>query len=202
MVTMQEYLKKIRENYLPLIQQYGHTYRAVDWGSSQGQIIRFRLLLEVGNLFDASVLDVGCGLGHLAEYLSKINFKGRYLGIDILEEMITSASTYHATRQFEKGNILAPAPHWVSDYVLGSGLFTFGDQELMEHSIRAMFKICKKAVAFNSLSSWADKQDPQEFHADPLAVIQFCKTLTPWVTLRHDYIRHDFTIYMYRKPYC
>ena len=35
-----------------------------------------------------------------------------------------------------------------------------------------------------------------EFYTDPLQTLAFCRTLTPWVTLRHDYHSRDFTIYM------
>ena len=57
--------ERIRQHYLPLLQNYGSTFRAVDWGSSQGQNNRFQILLEVGDLRNASILDVGCGVGHL-----------------------------------------------------------------------------------------------------------------------------------------
>lgn len=149
---------------------------------------------------DASVLDIGCGVGHLVEYLATLDFRGKYLGIDALPEMVASARVCYPTWQFQDGNILDSDKDLNADYVLGSGLFTFSDSKLMEKTIRAMFDTCKKAVVFNSLSSWAEKKEPGEFYADPLATVQFCRTLTPWVTLRHDYLPHDFTIYMYQEP--
>lgn len=196
----QEYTKRIRTHYLPLIQQYGATFQAVDWGSRQGQTNRFRVLLEVGNIEDATILDVGCGVGHLVEHLSLLNFQGKYLGIDILPEMIDCAREAYPTYLFQAGSILESGNNWTADYVLASGLFTFGDRELMEKTIQAMFESCSKAVAFNSLSSWAQNKESGEFYADPLATVQFCRTLTPWVVLHHDYMPHDFTIYVYREP--
>ncbi|MHC5737307.1 class I SAM-dependent methyltransferase [Nostoc sp.] len=200
LLKSQEYTRRIRTHYLPLIQQYGATFQAVDWGSSQGQTNRFRILLEVGNIENATILDVGCGIGHLVEHLSALNFQGKYLGIDIIPEMVGCARECYPTYLFQEGSILESDNNWIADYVLGSGLFNFGDRELMEKTIQTMFESCSKAVAFNSLSNWAEKKESGEFYADPLATVQFCRTLTPWVVLRHDYILHDFTIYMYREP--
>lgn len=198
MKNFKEYQNKLNEHYLPLLEQYGSTFRAVDWGSHHSQMMRFQVLLEVGNFINSSVLDVGCGVGHLVNYLTDIGFKGDYLGIDALPEMITIAREYHPTRNFQESNILVQN-RCNAEYVLGSGLFTFGDQEIMENTIQEMFKACHKAVAFNSLSSWTDNKEMGEFYADPLAIVEFCRTLTPWVILRHDYMPHDFTIYMYRE---
>lgn len=197
----QEHTRRIRKHYLPLLQHHGPMFRAVDWGSRQGQTNRFRILLEVGEFLDASILDIGCGVGHLVEHLSTIGFQGKYLGIDALPEMVASARVCYPAWQFQEGNILDLNTSWNADYVISSGLFTFGDSKLMQKTIQAMFDICNKAVAFNSLSYWAKKKEPGEFYADPLGTVQFCRTLTPWVVLRHDYLPHDFSIYMYRESH-
>ena len=36
-------------------------------------------------------------------------------------------------------------------------------------------------------------------YSDPSQVFRFCKSLSEWVVLRHDYLPHDFTIYMYKN---
>ena len=197
-LTSEEHTRRIREHYVPLLQEHGPTFRAVDWGSSQGQEARFRVLLEVGSCVHASILDVGCGVGHLVEQLMARQFKGRYLGIDALPEMVTNARKRYPDWRFEEGNILEARAPWTADYVVGSGLFTFSDLDLMKKTVTAMFAACTKGVAFNALSAWADRKEPGEFQADPLATVEFCRTLTPWVSLRHDYMPQDFTIYLYR----
>jgi len=87
------------------------------------------------------------------------------------------------------------------DYVLSSGIFThtgsfaFGFLEAM---VCRMFDLSKRALAFNCLSGWADEKERGEFHADPVKVVSFCRRLTPWVVLRHDYHPRDFTVYLYK----
>jgi SAM-dependent methyltransferase len=186
------------DHYLPLIEEHGDSFRAVDWGSAKGQQVRFQILSEVGGLAHTSVLDVGCGVGHLVESLVAAGFAGDYQGIDLLPEMIKAAHKRHPDRVFKVADIVKDNRELQADYVLGSGLFTFGDRELLESTVRAMFAACARATAFNSLSAWASDKEGGEFHADPFATLSFCRTLTPWVSLRHDYFSHDFTIYMYR----
>ena len=197
-LTAERHQQRMREHYLPLLHRHGPTFRAVDWGSSHGQDLRFRVLLEVGDYLRASILDVGCGVGHLVEHLTAHGFQGRYLGIDVLPEMVTNARKRSSDWRFEEGDILEAGASWTADYVVGSGLFTFSDLDLMKKTVAAMFAACTKGVAFNALSAWADRKEPGEFQADPFATVEFCRTLTPWVTLRHDYMPQDFTIYLYR----
>ena len=68
----------------------------------------------------------------------------------------------------------------------------------MRDLVARMFALCREAVAFNSLSTWAPDPEPSEFYADPAETLAFCRTLTTRVTLRHDYHTRDFTVYLYR----
>jgi hypothetical protein len=59
-------------------------------------------------------------------------------------------------------------------------------------------RVCRKAVAFNSLSAWAPAREPGEFYADPVAILTLCRELTPRLALRHDYHPRDFSLFMYK----
>ena len=193
-----QHAKRLRRHYAPLLEEHGTSFRAVDWGSAQGQALRFRMLLDVGDWRQASILDVGCGVGHLAGHLAVRKAKGRYLGIDMLPEMIERARARYPRRHFAVGDILDSGVSWKADYVLSSGSFTFTDAALMKRSIAAMFAACRRGVAFNALSAWSKRRQTDEFHADPLTTLAFCRRLTPKLVLRHDYLPHDFTVYLYR----
>jgi len=86
-----------------------------------------------------------------------------------------------------------------ADWVFASGIFTFRrvrPQHYLETMVARMFSLARKGLAFNSLSAWASRRQDGEFMADPMQVLEFCRTLTPRVALRHDYHPGDFTIYM------
>ena len=194
------YIQKIKEHYLPLLSSEGDSHRAVDWGSAVSQQRRFEVLIQVTGQEMASLLDVGCGIGHLIDFLIPRGFQGEYLGIDLLPEMVAKAAKRHPACRFAAADLFGGDEALRADYVVGSGLFTFADQEFMESMIARMFTSCHKAVAVNTLSQWSTQHEAGEFHADPIATLAFCRTLTPWVVMRHDYHPGDFTVYLYREP--
>ena len=63
--------------------------RRVGWRGAADQALRFEVIAAALPLERcASVLDVGCGLGDLAPFLRRRGWRGRYLGVDLLDEMV------------------------------------------------------------------------------------------------------------------
>lgn len=193
-----EYASEMRRRYSPLVAQYGHSFRAVDWGSEVGQLKRFEVLLAATDFENASILDVGCGLGHLVEYLEFRGFKGKYLGVDIVPEMIEKAQAVHKNAEFKLIDCLGDLDGIQPDFVVASGVFAFADKDRFHATIQRLFAITGKVLAVNSLSSWSDTAARNEFHADPVETFRFCGGLTKKVMLRHDYFPHDFSVYLYK----
>lgn len=52
-----------------------------------------------------SVLDVGCGLGHLYEHVTRLNPDVKYIGLDQSVDMLKRARARHPNARFEQGNI-------------------------------------------------------------------------------------------------
>lgn len=194
---------RISEYYERLIRQYGHDPRACDYGRPESQEIKFRVLSEVMPLAGRSLLDVGCGFADFATYLHG-NFSGiTYSGIDLCESMVAEARRNHPELDLRSANLLDASFDHSFDVVTSNGTFyLLGEQAwpMMRKMIERMFGLATSALAFNSLSTWANDPDPDEFYADPFRVLKFCRELTPWVVLRHDYHPRDFTIYMYKAP--
>jgi len=192
--------------YTRSVEAHGHSRQAVGWGSVQSQETRFRVLAEIGLNPASSILDVGCGLGDLYGYLTKnFNVHPSYLGIDITPAMIQAAQAKFPEGKFIVGDLLAPGNVIPQvDFVLASGIFALLDIDrdpyrIMRNLIAAMFRLCRIGVAFNSLSSWTPNPEPRKFFVDPVAALTMCREIAPWVTIRHDYMAHDFTIYLYRS---
>ncbi len=188
--------------YEGLIERYGPTYRACDYGSAGSQSAKFKTLADVCDLTGQRLLDVGCGFADYADYLASRYANVGYCGVDITPRMIEEARRLRPHLALRVANILEEHPGR-ADVVSANGIFyLFGpgsaSRRRMEGLIARMFELADRAVAFNSLSTWAANQEPNEFYADPLETVQFCRTLTPWVALRHDYLPHDFTVYLYK----
>lgn len=192
----------IASYYADLIKKYGHDPRACDYGRVESQAIKFKVLSEIMDLRGQRILDVGCGFADYYRYLSKFHDGIRYTGLDITPAMIEEAKKLEPTLDLRCGNILDLRSDEVFDVVTANGIFYLikDDPKIKMHAIiEAMYSQAGSAISFNSLSSWAEDQEPGEFYADPLETLAYCRTLTPWVSLRHDYHNRDFTIYMYKK---
>jgi SAM-dependent methyltransferase len=196
-VSTDPYVERLRRHYAPLLARHPADHRGVDWGSAEGQRRRFEVLAEVASFEGASVLDVGCGLGHFSDFLRDRRVSAHYRGIDLLPEMVEAARLRAPAGRFERAR-LEDQPSESTDFVLASGVFTFADEAALRRDVAEMMRVARRAVAFNSLSAWASQAVPGEFHADPAATLAWCRTLTPWVVLRHDYHPGDFTVYLYR----
>jgi len=193
---------RITRYYADLIQKYGHDSRACDYGQPESQKRKFHILSEVLPLKDEQILDVGCGFADYADFLLS-RFPGiTYEGVDITPQMISEASRRHPTISLRVMDVLEENPGRIYDVVTANGIFYLRNdnpQYVMQRIISCMYELCSKAVAFNSLSAWSSAPNPNEFYADPVSIINFCRTLTPWVVMRHDYSASDFTIYLYRE---
>ena len=195
--------KHITKYYSSLVEEYGMNPQALNWGSRQSQELRFSILTQIGNLEGANILDVGCGMADLLGYLQQSTTSVHYTGYDLTSEMIENALHRFPESQLEVRNLLEePPPELSFDYVFASGIFYLRQVEPMvylESMVCRMFSICRRGVAFNTLSTLASQYNPNEFYADPAEVLTMCLKLTNRLVVRHDYLEHDFTVYLYKE---
>ena len=191
---------EIAARFGALVETYGHDPRALDYGSWASQRTRFRVLAETLPLNGRRVLDVGCGFADLAGYLRVRYGPVQYEGVDICPRVIEEARRRHPTLALRVLDILEDDPGGSYDFVIANGVFyLLGDDAgaRMRAMVARMFALSRRAVAFTTLSTWAGRRAPGEFQADPLETLAFCRTLTARVALRHDYLPHDFAVFLH-----
>jgi SAM-dependent methyltransferase len=188
--------------YDELVRVHGVDARSCDYGNRASQQRKFEVLAEVGALTGKRILDVGCGLADYADFLEARFGDLTYVGIDVSPAMVEQARARRPDLDLAVANVLELEVDRPFDVVNANGIFyLLGEHapELMHLLITRMWEASGRAVAFNSLSAWADRREPGEFQADPLETLAFCRSLTRSVVLRHDYMTHDFTVYLYRE---
>ncbi len=196
--------ERIIETYKHLVETYGFDHRSLDWGSRHSQELRFAVLTEIAPLQGTSVLDVGCGLADFLGYLQWHAIGVQYTGWDLTPGMIAHARQRFPKADLHVANLLdVSKPVRQFDYVVASGIFHLRHHapfSYLESMVHRMFALCHRGVAFNTLSSLAKQREPGEFYAEPATVMELCLQVTPFVVMRHDYLEHDFTMYLYRNP--
>ena len=126
---------------------------AVGWTDQNAQYKRFRVLLDVGVVDGDRILDYGCGLGHLNAYLDLNYFRSiEYFGIDINPYYINIAEKLYPNKKFMVSDIEDIHISPEVDYVIGSGVFTYGItiNEVVK-KIEMAYEISKRGVSFNFL---------------------------------------------------
>lgn len=178
--------------------------RAVSWSGPESQRSRFDVLVDVGDLNGARVLDVGSGTGALYGYLCERGVRpGAYVGIDIHPEMIARARARFPEALFELRNLLTdPVDDASFDYVVESGIFNLATphwHDVTFGMLAAMFRACRVGVAANFLSRLSGNAQAESYYADPAEIVRFAgERLSRRFILRHDYRTNDFTLFVYR----
>jgi SAM-dependent methyltransferase len=197
------YKKQINEFYnqhFSLNESASYNPNSVAWTTVGAQVIRFKILCDIGVDNDSTILDFGCGLGHLVDYLS-LRIPGfdlnNYTGLDINERYIEACKQTRTDLRFIHGEIFDLSGSF--DYVIGSGVFTvmMPKNEILEGIAKA-YEISKKGVAFNFLTKdyinmhWVNSFNPDEFYSELKEIYKNTKLITDY------YGNEDFTIYIYK----
>ncbi|MCS6885636.1 MAG: class I SAM-dependent methyltransferase [Acidobacteriota bacterium] len=185
---------------------HGDDARGVDYNGQQSQYLRFEVLSQVADLTGASVLDVGCGLGHFHDFLVLRGIQPRhYRGVDISPAMIAAAKQARPNLDLEVEDILTTRGRQCYDYVICCGVFHLKAKnndndwgEFCKAMIARMYELASQGVAFNMMTDYVDYRVERLYYANPLEIFDYCRKLTRRLQLRHDYPLYEFSIYMYR----
>ncbi len=201
----------IIDHYEKCLEKYGDSHLGVDWPKLEDVNTRFRIMIEViKNKSDnnVSLLDFGCGLAHLYEYLHTLKVNNiDYSGLDISKKYIEIAKKKYPEIPFFCLDILDEANNIPDfDYIIMNGVFT----EKRELSFEAMFEYFKELVskifskinygmAFNVMSKAVDWEREDLFHLPTDLLINFMtKNLSRNFIIRNDYGLYEYTVYLYK----
>jgi SAM-dependent methyltransferase len=150
-------------------------------------------------------MDVGCGLGDFVRFLDdEYGTDYSYIGVDISETLISEAKKAFLgkNREFYSADFLEMEFPDV-DLVFMSGALSYrvaDNIECTKSFLQRAFNSANEGVAANFLSTYVDWQEEKNFHYQPEDLFGFCKGLTNWVSLFHDYPLWEFTLQLRRCP--
>lgn len=189
--------------YDGLVDRYGHDPRAADYGRAESQLRKFEVLAEAVSPGDRSILDVGCGFADYARFLRPRFPSLVYTGVDLSPRMIEEARRSEPSLDLRVGNVLdGELADRSFDVVNANGIFYLLGEDAWKTTralVERMFALSRRMVAFTTLSTWAPDPEPGEFYADPVALLELCRSLSPRVVLRHDYHRRDVALFIHRE---
>lgn len=176
-------------------------YEIQGWESEEAQKLRFDIMVSNMDLEGKKLLDVGCGLGNLLEYLNFKGIKVDYTGVDILESMIESAEEKKLAASFYCVDVFKKSPFEKGffDVVYTSGIFNLNLGNNREFFSESLYKLCdlgKEVLVFNLLHASSPDRDDTYFYFSPEEVIEIIEKGDYGISevkIVENYLRNDFT---------
>ena len=172
-------------------------YRALGWESDEAQKMRFAVLTDNLDLEGCRLLDDGCGLGHLYDYLVGFDLNIAYIGIDFIPEMIEQARILHPEVDFLVQDIFSHIPEQPYDYIYASGKFNLridDNMDLLDKTLMRMRTLCRRAVVLNLLSDESQDMEEGYFYYSSAEVSVLVRRYFESLQVISGYLHNDFTI--------
>ena len=208
----------IVRHYEKCFEKYGDTNKGVDWPNERDAEIRYRVMTEIikyaemrgdiGNC-NNSLLDFGCGLGHLYEYIIRNNIDVIYTGLDLSPIFVDKCNEKFPNVNFIKLNLLEDST--ISDnsfdWVILNGVFTekreLTYEEMLDYFCKLtekVYSVCSRGFAFNVMSKDVDWERDDLFHLPMSTLSDFLtKKLTRDFVIRNDYGLYEYTVYVFKR---
>ncbi len=204
------FLAKLSHVFSHRVRQYGNTATGVLWKDGDGQQLRFEVLCGILNdappSTEITINDFGCGYGAFFDFLTTAGplppFD--YAGYDICPDMVARARQRidDPRADFQ----ISDKPLRSADYTFVSGTYNLHIDVnetvwngFIKSSLSHLWATSDRGLAFNML----DKNHPNYlkglFYADREDFLDFCRQLSPDVTLIDDYPLDEWTIFMRRS---
>lgn len=128
-------------------------------------VLEYGILLNLGLAHTDFIVDVGCGTGRLSNRLAKSGYAGRYIGTDILAEIVNFARQRTNRPQWSFQIASAPplleVPDGTADWVVFYSVFThILDEDIYSYlldakrMLRPGGKVVFSFLEFSSLDHW------------------------------------------------
>lgn len=192
-----------QDKYRRATQLHGDSPKSLLWTDYHSAGLRLRQLVADLDIDGRSILDAGCGLGYLIPYLYAKSTNFEYLGVDINPHIIELAVKRYNGMEFRVANPFADEFDQKFDLVLSSGVMNANAPDWLngrKKMIARLFELSEEAAGFNMAGGFEPLPSGGLIaHADTRDILDFCLSLTPYVTVRAHYSPVDFTILMFKK---
>lgn len=199
--------------YADRLAKFGRDPRTLGWDTRAHQWTRFAAVAAMQDLAGRDVLDIGCGLADLREFLDARGIEPRsYRGIDINPALLDVARERFPGDAFAVRSVLRePFTAEACDVGVMLGLVNFrlseiDNYEYAREAMRAAYAGCRESLVIDMLSSRLVEDHPPEdivFYFDPARMLQAALDLTPFVKLHHAYAplpQREFMLVLSRCP--
>ena len=199
-----KHIKKVIEHYTPNVRKDAPGYKILDWSSGASQKARYEVLREeiagCGLGDGCSLLDVGCGLGELAGYLTGKGLAAGYVGVDISPAVLEEGRRRSPGLDLRHCDVFATPPVFPKggfDAVFCSGIFTLKQDNSLDFARRGLVRLVEmssRLTVANFLHARTALQYDICVYFEPSEIVSALEPLGVKAVIRDDYLENDFSI--------
>ena len=195
--------------YREKLRAHGPGAPGMDWKDAASQRLRFEVIAsKIDWTKKPSVLDVGCGSGELLAFLRERGLEpSRYLGIDIVPEMVAACAA-----RFGGTSARVATPSEIEktgerfDWAIASGTFNVKQstpetawRAHFHDALGAMYGASRLGIVFNAMTAHLDWRHDHLYYAtlDELAALAVSRLSRRFV-IDHSYPLFELTMAVYR----
>jgi SAM-dependent methyltransferase len=191
--------------------RHGDSHLGVDWPNAADAAARYGVMLDVVRqpAENSVLLDFGCGLGHLYQYITENKLTGiNYIGLDMSAKFIDACRVKFPSVPFYCLDALSfPDRLPACDYAVLNGVLTEKREltfdamwEYGQRLLHVVFARARRGMAFNMMSKHVDWERDDLFHMPFDLLAAYLKQhISRHFTFRADYGLYEFTTYVYRQ---
>jgi len=197
---MSDEMKAVRQYWDDRARQGADDCERIESGR-KGQRLRFESFLRAHDLNGRSVLDIGCGVGDFFSRLRERAIAADYSGIDVSPQMVQRARERFPEARFDVGDAAGVARQF--DYTVAFAIHNVKverGREILERSLREQFNAAAVAAHISLLTDRYQGFAPHIQAWRVEEILTLALSITPYVSLRHDYLPNDFSLTLYRRP--
>lgn len=201
---MDKGFKQIIEQYTQSHQTYGDTPHAIMTPKGRNDL-RYSPITSFINHGTQSLLDYGCGIGLLYNYIKLNGWSIDYTGYDITPSFIKSCEFNCPDGDFK---LIEPDQeiHQMFDIVFASGVFNLkssnsdiNSKEYTFDRIAKLFEATNNVLICDFLSDNVDYRQDGAQHFSASDIASFCQQrLTRKFMIRHDILPYEFTLIAFK----
>ena len=197
---MQKIIKQYVENY----KKYGDSPKTLFWTKGR-QELRFEKLTSYIYTDNFSLLDFGCGLAHLKDFLDKKYTNYSYCGVDIVKEFIEIGNKKHPKANIYLINSFKDIDSNY-DYIVASGVFNLiycddknKHQQIVFEIVEYLFSKTNKALLIDFMTDKVDFIQEDNYHQNIPQLYNFItEKLSKRFIIDQSYMPYEFSCIIYK----
>jgi trans-aconitate methyltransferase len=198
-------MEHIKNLYKEAFKKSGDSPSSVLWPKGRQHERFFALCRNIREDGTFSVVDFGCGLAHLKEYIDTNYTNVEYTGVDIVEDFLQ-----HDRKKYQGSHFMTPDELFLSeknyDYILSSGAFNIlyvpdrnEHRKIVFDTLAKLFSRTKKYLSVNFMTDQVDFQQEGAYHQNVMELYEFCSVnLSKRIVIDQSYMPFEFTITIWK----